>query len=230
MKTYKIGNKVNAIIRAYSAGKFANTEMTYDNQPYTIISGVSAELTFKNNDKLSKIADKQVLTFNHDQLSQVTIKDVELNEKILNLIYQQNVDAPLCTKAENYTSSGTIIYLNTNKTIYQVFIYNDEGQLEAAYGSYDDNELEVEKEDSSYLIVYSYKGDKSFFLNKPENYYCTIDLEIEGNIDDETSNMYIHIDKCGVKVDNNMYFNQSANAIDLSLIVLDTGLDYITVE
>jgi len=229
MKTYKIGNKVNAIIRAYSAGNFV-TEMTYDNEPYTIIKGVSVDLTFKSKDSLAKTQDKQLLTFNHDQLSQVNIKDVELNDKILNLIYNKNEDAPLCTKAENYTSSGNTIYLNTEGTIYQVFVYDDEGELESAYGSYEGSTLTVEKENSSYLIVYSYVGEKSFFLSKPQNFYCTVDLEVIGNIDDETSNMYIHIDKCGIKVDHSMYFNQSANAVDLSLIVLDTGNDYITVE
>ena len=229
MKTYKIGNKVNAIIRAYIAGNFA-VEMEYDNQPYTIIKGASVDLVFKSKDSMAKLQDKQLLTFNHDQLSQVNIKDVELNDKILDLIYKENKDAPLCTKAENYSSSGNTIYLNTTGTIYQVFIYNDEGELESAYGTYNDSTIQVEKENSSYLIVYSYKGEKSFFLSKPENFYCTVDLEIIGNVDDETSNMFVHIEKCGIKVDHNMYFNQSANAVDLSLIVLDTGSDYITVE
>ena len=229
MKTYKIGNKVNAIIRAYNAGNFA-VEMEYDNQPYTIIKGVSVDLIFKSKNSLAKVQDKQLLTFNHDQLSQVNIKDVELNEKILDLIYKKNEAEPLCTKAENYTSSGNTIYLNTEGTIYQVFVYNDEGDLEVAYGSYSDSTITVEKENSSYLIVYSYRGNKSFFLSKPENFYCTVDLEIIGNIDDETSNMFIHIDKCGIQVDHSMYFNQSANAVDLLLIVIDTGNDYITVE
>ena len=229
METYKIGNKVNAIIRAYSAGNFVE-EVQYDNQPYTIIKGVSVDLIFKAKDSMAKTQDRQLLTFNHDQLSQVNIKDVELNDKILKLIYDKNEEEPLCTKAENYTSSGNTIYLNTEGTIYQVFIYNDEGELEEAYDNYDESSIIVQKENSSYLIVYSYMGEKSFFLNKPKNFYCTVDLEIIGNINDETSNMFIHIDKCGIKVDHSMYFNQSANAVDLSLIVIDTGNDYITVE
>lgn len=230
MKTYKIGNKVNVIIRAYSAGPFANINASYKNQPYTIVRGVKATLTFKSQDLTTRIEDKQLLTFNHNQLSQVDISDVELNDKILNLIYKTNTDYPLCTKAENYISENNIIYLNITKPIYQVFIYNEDGQLEGAYGECSSNSIQVERASSPYLVVYSYEGSNSFYLDKPENFYCTVDLEIEGNKDDETANMYIHIEKCGLKINNNLYFNQNSNAADLSFIVLDSDMNYITIE
>lgn len=229
MKSYKIGNKVKAIIRAYSAGNFAGLTMQYDNEPYTIISGISATLSFTENDRLSKTGDNQLLHFNHGTLSEVSLKDVILNDKILKLIYKENEEAPLCTTSENFISSDNKIYL-TKTPIYQVFIYNDEGELEKAYGQYDGNYIEVENNNSSYLIVYSFIGEKSFFLNKPENFYCTVDLEIDGNIDDETTKMYVHLDRCGIKVDNFMRFDQTSNAVDLTLVTTDSSTNYITVE
>lgn len=229
MKTYKIGNKVKAIIRAYNAGNFAGATMQYDNEPYTIVSGVSATLSFSENDKLVKKAENQLLYFNHGTLSQVVLNDVLLSEKILKLIYKQNTEAPLCTTSENFISSDNKIYL-TKTPIYQVFIYNNEGELEKAYGSYEESYIEVANNNSSYLVVYSFAGESSFFLNKPENFYCTVDLEIDGNQNDETTKMYIHLDKCGIKVDNFMRFDQTSNAVNLTLVTTDTSANYITVE
>ena len=37
MNSYKIGNKVTAIIRAYSSGNIGDYYIQYGNQPYTII-------------------------------------------------------------------------------------------------------------------------------------------------------------------------------------------------
>lgn len=83
---------------------------------------------------------------------------------------------------------------------------------------------------SDYLVCYQYDSDKGYSLNKPENHYFTLDLLITGNKEDNATNMTIHINKCGLKIDKNMYFNQRSNAIDLIFTVIDTGDDYITLE
>ena len=60
--------------------------------------------------------------------------------------------------------------------------------------------------------------------------YFTLDLLVTGNKEDNTSNMNIHIEKCALKIDKNMYFNQHSNAVDLIFTVLDTGKNYIALE
>ena len=86
MNTYKLGNKVTGIIRAYSSGKIGDMVMDYDNQPYTIIKSVTANLGFTDIDAIAKSSFTQ-LAYNNSKLSQVQISDVTLNDKILNLIY-----------------------------------------------------------------------------------------------------------------------------------------------
>ena len=55
-------------------------------------------------------------------------------------------------------------------------------------------------------------------------------VTITGNEEDSAAKMTIHIDKCGLKIDKNMYFNQRSNTVDLIFTVLDTGENYIALE
>lgn len=228
MDTYKIGNKVKLIIRSFSAGKMGDMDMEYENQPYTIVNGASLNLSFDSVDKTSNRGDINLLTFNHDRLTRIDISDVPLTEKILKLIYKNN-GQPLCCTSENLVSDGNILYLNIPDTIYQVFLYDNEGNLEKAYGEYTESTMEVEKTDSSYMLIYSYMGEKSISLDKPNNFYCILDAQIEGNINDQTSKMFLHCGKCGVKVNKDMAFRQHSNTVDLSFIVLDKE-NYLTIK
>lgn len=228
MDTYKIGNKVKLIIRSFSAGKMGDMDIEYENQPYTIVNGTSLNLSFDSVDKTSNKGDINLLTFNHDRLARIDISDVPLTEKILKLIYKDN-DEPLCCASENLMSDGNTLYLNIPDTIYQVFLYDDEGNLEKAYGEYTESTMEVAKADSSYMLIYSYMGEKSISLDKPNNFYCILDAQIEGNINDQTSEMFLHCGKCGVKVNKDMAFRQRSNTVDLSFIVLDKE-NYLTIK
>ena len=229
MAIYKIGNKVNGIIRSCSAGKLGKMDMTYNNQPYTILRDISATINFASIDKDSSVANKNFLQYNTDTISTIRLSNVPLTEKILDLIYKDN-EEKLYSKQETYQSDEEgNIYLNTLGDIYQVFIYNDEGNLESAYGTYSENILHVEKAESIYSIYYSYLGE-SYYLDKPDNFYITLDLEILGNEDDNTQDMCLHIEKAAIKVDKNMYFNNVANSIDLTITVIYTGLNYLTIK
>lgn len=230
MATYKLGNKVNGIIRSYHAGKLGKMDMEYDNQPYTILRGISATLNFSSNDKDSTVAEKNVLQYNADTVKEVRLSNVPLTEKILDLIYKDN-EEKLYSKQENYISDEEgNIYLNTTDEIYQVFVYDDEGNLEAAYGTFSDSILHVQKTEATYSIYYSYLGETSYLLDKPDNQYIKLDLEILGNEDDNTQDMCLHIDKAAIKVDKSMYFNNNANSIDLTIIVIYTGHNYLTIK
>ena len=228
MKTYKLGNKTKCIIRSFSAGRIGEQEMQYDNQPYTVLKDVEASLTFvdKNISSKSTFVD---LSYNIDSLQEINISNVELNDKILNLIFSKNEDK-LCSTMINCVAENNKIYITSpTDEIYQVFIYDVDGNLEQAYGVLNNMEVEV-KRNEDYLVFFTYAGEKSFKINRSESLYLTLDLILEGNADDEINTSFIHINKCALKVNKNMYFNRSLNAVDLKFIVIDDNESYITLE
>ena len=228
MKTYKLGNKTKCIIRSFSAGKIGEQEMKYDNLPYTVLKDVEASLTFvdKNISSKSTFVD---LSYNIDSLQEINISNVELNDKILNLIFSKNEDK-LCSTMINCVAENNKIYITSpTDEIYQVFIYDVDGNLEQAYGVLNNMEVEV-KRNEDYLVFFTYTGEKSFKINRSESLYLTLDLILEGNADDEINTSFIHINKCALKVNKNMYFNRSLNAVDLKFIVIDDNESYITLE
>ena len=228
MKTYKLGNKTKCIIRSFSAGKIGEQEMKYDNQPYTVLKDIEASLTFvdKNISSKSTFVD---LSYNIDSLQEINISNVELNDKILNLIFSKNEDK-LCSTMINCVAENNKIYITSpTDEIYQVFIYDVDGNLEQAYGVLNNMEVEV-KRNEDYLVFFTYVGEKSFKINRSESLYLTLDLILEGNADDEINTSFIHINKCALKVNKNMYFNRSLNAVDLKFVVIDDNESYITLE
>ena len=228
MKTYKLGNKTKCIIRSFSAGRIGEQEIKYDNQPYTVLKDVEASLTFvdKNVSSKSTFVD---LSYNIDSLQEINISNVELNDKILNLIFSKNEDK-LCSTMINCVAENNKIYITSpTDEIYQVFIYDVDGNLEQAYGVLNNMEVEVNRNED-YLVFFTYKGEKSFKINRSESLYLTLDLILEGNADNEINTSFIHINKCALKVNKNMYFNRSLNAVDLKVIVIDDNESYITLE
>ena len=228
MKTYKLGNKTKCIIRSFSAGRIGEQEIKYDNQPYTVLKDVEASLTFvdKNISSKSTFVD---LSYNIDSLQEINISNVELNDKILNLIFSKNEDK-LCSTMINCVAENNKIYITSpTDEIYQVFIYDVDGNLEKAYGVLNNMEVEVQRNED-YLVFFTYVGEKSFKINRSESLYLTLDLILEGNADDEINTSFIHINKCALKVNKNMYFNRSLNAVDLKFIVIDDNESYITLE
>ena len=228
MKTYKLGNKTKCIIRSFSAGKIGEQEMKYDNQPYTVLKDVEASLTFVDKNISSKTTFVD-LSYNIDSLQEINISNVELNDKILNLIFSKNEDK-LCSTMINCVAENNKIYITSpTDEIYQVFIYDVDGNLEQAYGVLNNMEVEV-KRNEDYLVFFTYTGEKSFKINRSESLYLTLDLILEGNADDEINTSFIHINKCALKVNKNMYFNRSLNAVDLKFIIIDDNESYITLE
>ena len=228
MKTYKLGNKTKCIIRSFSAGRIGEQEMKYDNQPYTVLKDVEASLTFvdKNISSKSTFVD---LSYNIDSLQEINISNVELNDKILNLIFSKNEDK-LCSTMINCVAENNKIYITSpTDEIYQVFIYDVDGNLEQAYGVLNNMEVAVQRNED-YLVFFTYVGEKSFKINRSESLYLTLDLILEGNADDEINTSFIHINKCALKVNKNMYFNRSLNAVDLKFVVIDDNESYITLE
>jgi hypothetical protein len=228
MKTYKLGNKIKCIIRSCAAGKIGEQEMQYGNQPYTVLKDVEASFTFAEKNKTSKSTFNE-LQFSQDSLQEVTISNVELNDKILNLIFSKNEDK-LCSTFENCCAEDNKIYISApTSEIYQVFIYNVDGELEEAFGVLDNMEVEVERNED-YLVFYSYEGEKAYNFHREQSQYLSLDLILEGNSDDNLHTSYVHVDRCALQINKNMSFNRTLNAVDLKFIVIDNENNYITLE
>jgi hypothetical protein len=73
-------------------------------------------------------------------------------------------------------------------------------------------------------------------LNRNDNLYLTLDLEIEGNKGntqndtDNTHSYFLHLEKCALSIDKNLYFTSGINTIDLNFKILHSDEDYITIS
>ena len=90
MFVYKTGNKVNAIIRAFCAGKLGAMEMEYDNQPYTELSGIQAIINFKDQSASSSSDLGSLMYYNASAIDTVQLLNIPRTSKILQLIYQDS--------------------------------------------------------------------------------------------------------------------------------------------
>lgn len=227
MKTYKLGNKIKCIIRAFSDGILCGNQVKA-NQPYTVLKDVDASLIFKDFTKQGKAIFTE-LSYNEDSLQEITISNVELTDKILNLIFSQKEDN-LCFTMENCFASDNQIFINPPLGLaYDVFVYDVDGQLENYYESLDTTQINVLRNED-YLVFYGFQGKNSFNFNRQQDQYLTLDLIIEGNVDDSLNYSFIHINKCSLQVNKNMYFNRNINAVDLKFVVVDDDKNYITLE
>lgn len=250
MKTYKLGNKIKCIVRAYSKGKIGKFDIKFDNQPYTILKDVEASLTFteKTRDSKSVFTD---LAYTAENLQEITLSNVELNDKVLNMIFSPKEEIFRSDSDDSVLIKNHCFQLNSTlqvDNLYQVFVYNANGELLAATGKTDfsNNIINLETFDEYYrekhlgleeigLCCYSYISDNAFKFRREEdeedeegrkeNRYFILDLVLEGNTEeneeDTPTTSFIHIGKCAVRINKNMYFNRSLNAIDLKFIIVD---------
>lgn len=232
METYKLGNKINCIIRAYSTGNIGSTSIEWANQPYSILKDVGATINFADKDRNSSQGVRNLLAYNTSEIDSLNISNVLLTDKVLNLLFD-NSEEKLCTTTKDVfsTSDGKIYLTCPQDTIYNVFIFNEEG-LELALDTYNiaEDSIHVDKNNSPYLVIYSYEGNKAVSFSSPRNLYLTLDLELTGNVNDETSKMWIHLDKCAVSANKTLYFNQDINTVDLDFKVLSTDKNYIVLS
>lgn len=228
MNTYKIGNAVTAIIRTYASTEIAGETLQYDNQPYTIVKGVEAQITFNTNTTTSA-SRFSVLTHSAQQPQEVRIFAAHLTERMMNLLFEK-MEPQFVSKVENGQAVDGKLYINAAANIiYQLFIYNTKQELVYAAGTHE-SANPIELENGNYLICYQYISTKSFNLATRENRYYTLDLITQGNADSYPMNTTIHIEKCGLEVDKNLMFDQSSGTADLKFVVLDTGKDYIALD
>lgn len=255
MKTYKLQNSAKCIIRSVAPGMLGDMEMKYGNQPYTVLNDVNVEISFddSNSTATGGYDSAMKLASNMNHLSNVRISNIQLTDKILKLIYGKNDTCLKSTTEILVSNNSNERFLNKvapGSTIYQVFLYkklvgdeDDNYELENAFGEkvIENGSITVKDKKSDYLICYSYvsSGSCSVSLNKPNNSYVALDIEVTGNINDQTTNFNIHIDKCCIITTKNIWLStQSAfgggdggmNTVELNCPVITdrTTNHYIT--
>jgi hypothetical protein len=235
METYKIGNKVDCIIRSTASGLLGQTQMEYANQPYTIIKNVEASMRFVEQNRKALVGKDLQLNYNVDTMDILQLNNVPLTKKILELMYDYSPDK-MCHHMKNmYPSNGELLFTSEvaeHGIIYQVFIYNENKDLIKAIGSIDQSNLRVplDTTDESVLVFYSYDGEMGYSLNRSTNTYVALDLIIEGNENDIPQTYYIHLHKCSLTMDKNMYFKNGINTINLMFKIIPCKEDYITIK
>lgn len=253
MFTYKTGNKVNAIIRAYCAGKLGSMEMKYDNQPYTELTGIQAVINFADKTASATTDLASVRYYNASAINSVQLRNVPRTNKILRLIYN---DSPIKLASRSCNVNCEVadkLYLPTDPsgTLYQVFVYGVDGQLVAAFDQITRGIIEGTNNVAfqvghNYKVFYSYEVQQALSLDQRPapagnryNNYISLDLLSEGNINDSTYNYCVHVAKAAVSVNKNVYFrNDSINTIDLNLHVIqptkaeiaDGRINYIAIR
>lgn len=187
MNNFQIGNKVKCIIRAYNSGEIGDTLIQYDNQPYTVLTDARVNFQFKKQNSNAS-ATVRKLGYSTDFIDTILFNDVELNDKILNLICPKS-EQKLISTMQNCDSDDdgyVFLALPTDK-VYQVFIYDIDGQLEKAYDYLTSGQIQVKNRTSNYLIFYSYYDGTSFALDLRKNLYLTLDFEVLGNTNQQTA-------------------------------------------
>ena len=233
MATYKIGNQVDCVIRAYNSAPIGEYKITYDHEPYTIIKGENGLISFSsdNTDFSSKERNGGYAT---EKIDSFSLYNITLTDKILNLIYCKNEGFSITFHEKLLSGDDKKIYFSNGfgKTKKMVFIYYSDdsaAELENAYSTIEDDYIEVEHENAYYNIVYEVITNSTYSLNKRNNVYVSLDISTISNEDDNTSKVWLHIDKAIVRVNKTLYFNKNANAVDLTFSVIndDTTTNYI---
>ena len=186
MFVYKTGNKVNAIIRAFCAGKLGAMEMEYDNQPYTELSDIQAIINFKDQSASSSSDLGSLRYYNASAIDSVQLLNIPRTSKILQLIYQDSTIKLASQSCNVNCETANTLYLPTDPslTLYQVFIYDVSGQLVAAFDDVKNGAVVSEKFQvgQNYKVFYSYEVKQALSLDKTTSNYLTVDLISEGNL------------------------------------------------
>ena len=120
------------------------------------------------------------------------------------------------------------------ESIYQVFIYNVGGELVDAEGTIN-KDNPIRKNDQitkggNFLVFYGYANSKGRALHRKNNVYLTLDLQVFGNETDEETLYFIHLEKCNLSMNKNLYFSGNINTVDLDFTIIPSDDDYITME
>lgn len=188
-KLYELGSVVDILIKPNTDTVIGNK--TYKaNEPYTVLKDVSVGLIYE---QISSdiTAKKPINSSQKARPYQITINDIQLTQKILDLILTriENTDY-IRTIKEICIAEKNSIYLN-NEPIKDLFIYDKSGSA-VRVDNIEDNIVSGNFNDGeSYLVFYESKIDNVIYSFEMPHYpYFTLEINGKGNTDKNTSSIY----------------------------------------
>ena len=188
MTTHKIGNQVSCVIRAYDSTPIGDYKVSYNNEPYTIIKGENASATFAS-ESVDIVGRDRNGAYATEKIDSITIYNVTLTDKILNLIYLKNKEVSITFTEELLSSEDKKLFLSkgSGKQKKLVFIFDADDSskapiLEKAIETLevDDDVVEVDK-----AVV---KVNKNMYFNTKAN---AVDLTFSVVRDSKTENYLV---------------------------------------
>ena len=221
MKAYKIGNKINCIIRNWQAENIGNIPMKYKYEPYTTFSDIEAIFNFESESKIQTQGSAQLAGYQENKLASITFNNVPITNRIVNMLFN-NRNEGLVSHVEVVKSDDQgRIFFKQGGNKYQVFIYNKKAELEQSFGEVQESFLQVNERNSTYNLVYYTISNEVYSLQSRENLYVSMDIELIGNdAEDNTMSGSIHIDKALLNTTPQLNFNRYINTVNLTFTVV----------
>lgn len=245
METYKFGNKVKCIIRFHNCSQtIGGITPQFDDQPYTVLNDISAEVSFKQNTTNSTNKEKgYLLSTDVSEISEIKLKNCLLTDKMIALIFGEEESQNFISQCQ-VTSDNGWLYLPTTKRILRAFVYNSAGEFIAAYGANStvpkvaripqgglfglcrDNchfpgRIHQFNDGEDYKVFFEFEGDFTFSLDSYYTPVMSFDLISEGNLENSTKSFCLHIAKAAISPDKTFRFSdEESNTIDLTLKVI----------
>ena len=217
MEQVKIGNKIkNLIIRLASDLPIEGMDPIIPNEPYTVLHDIQASFVFEERIRTQK-AQFSVLSYNNSKLGSVTLFNVPLTEKVMNLLFEREHLLSATMVEDTYADECGHIFLNrvsSKDFVYNLFLHDEDQKV-----IYIDKILASEiiaDPAKPYLAIYEVPSE-GWLFNKPKNIYFNLDMEVVGNEEDETQTYFIHINQCVIRPRHDIRFTKELSTTDLEI-------------
>lgn len=228
MDTIKLGNEAKCIISVVNSPKVGDEEIAQQYQPFTTIEGGTV-LSFKDR-SVSATSFKNVYDFYQSIPDTIYFYNILITDKLLKLIYSKK-ETKLITKSYLLSSDdeGHIFLNESSETIcYDIFIYQNGKMIKYIEELSDLLMIDIGISNEDFTVIYRIENEV-YDLSSPNNIYLALDISSTANINDETQTIYMHLHKCGIKVNKNLSLRNKTNTVDLEFKILDNDNNYIAI-
>lgn len=218
----KTGGSVDILIRSYSGQVIAGKSYG-KNEPYTVLNNVNINF-YTSQEGAGTGSNGNLLYYNDAQPSIITLMNVPLSEKVIDLIFLKNNKALKSHYFIAEADEHTLIMQHNH--VKNVFIYELETNNYIGFAEevddkiiQDDNLINGNK----YIVFYEYEdlnSKKQFNLVSPSNNYFTLDIFGKGNTNNNTADIFFKFKKCVLKTDTTLTFNEGLNTVNLSFKII----------
>ena len=179
MEQVKIGNKIkNLIIRLASDLPIEGMDPITPNEPYTVLHDIQASFVFEERIRTQK-AQFSVLSYNNSKLGSVTLFNVPLTEKVMNLLFERDHLLSATMVEDTYADECGHIFLNrvsSKDFVYNLFLHDEDQKVTTSdIGSVDEIKRWAADENSLVIEDESLNLVSQFRCNGCEEYIDFVD-------------------------------------------------------